>query len=112
MKNKDLFKFWDGVLSQKRKRLLKRMGKHKADKVGWNGVLCLDDSHSRGHWAAWVFFMLTLRANCCCFQVLLGVLFVYLVNLYCLIFFCVCRELLGFFSLDVYSRILKYHFKF
>lgn len=41
-KNKDLCKlaFWDGVPSQKRKRLLKGTGKHKADKVGWKG-LCM-----------------------------------------------------------------------
>lgn len=71
-KNKDLCKFWDGVLSQKRKRLLGGTGKHKADQVGWNGVLYLDNSHSRGHWAALAFFhvmnisdnWLTLRASC------------------------------------------------
>lgn len=45
-KNKNLCKFWDGVLGQKRKRLLKGTGKHKADKVGWNGIIYLGDSHS------------------------------------------------------------------
>lgn len=55
-KHKDLCKFWDGVLGQERKRLLKGAGKHKADKVGWNGVMYLDDSHSRRHWATWSIF--------------------------------------------------------
>lgn len=49
-KNKNLCKFWDAVLGQKRKRLLKGTGKHKADKVGWNGIIYLDDSHSWRHW--------------------------------------------------------------
>lgn len=71
-KNKNLCKFWDGILSQKRKRMLEGTGKHKADQVGWNGVLYLDNSHSRGHWAALAFFhviyisdnWLTLRVSC------------------------------------------------
>lgn len=54
--HRDLCKVWDGILSQKRKRLLKGTGKHKADQVGWNGVMCLDDSHSGSHWAAWSIF--------------------------------------------------------
>lgn len=43
-KNKDLCKFWDGVLSQKPKRQLRGTGKHIAGKVGWNGAVHLDDS--------------------------------------------------------------------
>lgn len=92
-KNKVLCKFWGVVLSQKGKRLFKGTAKHIAGKVGWNGVLYLNDSHSRGIGLLGVFFhvlrttdnWLRLRANCFYFQVLLGVLFVFLVNLYCLI---------------------------